>query len=272
MPVLTDRSNFALAVALYGISALYSIFLLRRGFQKDNRVNYLLLLGGFVFHTVALFQRGFSLDRCPINNLYEATTFVAWTMVATYLVLGVWTRLRFLGAFISPLLLGLGLFALMPGLDNHGPRPEFTGGWLSLHVVLFALSYAAFGLSGVAGVMYLTQEHDLKAHKLRAFRSLMPPIQRLELVAGRLLLGGFVLLTLALFVSAVWSKQIGNVSIADPKILWSIFVWALYLGMVVMRWKFALTGRRFAWGAIGGFAFILLTFWGSSMWSPIHRP
>jgi hypothetical protein len=48
-------------------------------------------------------------------------------------------------------------------------------------------------------------------------------------------------------------------------------VWFLYLSLVVMRWKFAQGGRRFALGAIGTFVFVLLTFWGVNLLSPIHN-
>jgi ABC-type transport system involved in cytochrome c biogenesis permease subunit len=267
-----DRHIFLLAVAIYGISMIYSVFLWRKGFRKDNRVNYLLLLAGFGMHTTAMFMRGFSINRCPINNLYEATTFVTWTTVCVYLVLGLWSRLRFLGAFASPLLFAICVFALMPDLDApHGPKPEFTGGWLSLHVALFSLAYAAFGLGAVAGIMFLTQVNDLKLHKLRAVASLMPPVQRLELATGRLLLAGFIALTAALAVSVIWSEHLGNIKPTDPKVLWSWFVWLLYFALVVMRWKFPQGGRRFAWGSIVAFAFVLLTFWGSSLLSPLHR-
>ena len=252
---------------------VYSVFLWRKGFRQDNRVSYCLLLIAFLFHTMAMVKRGFSLDRCPVNNLYEATMFVTWTMIGAYLVLGIWSRLRFLGAFVSPILFAIGVFALMPGLDVHGPKPEFSGGWLSLHVALFALSYGAFGLSSVAGMMYLTQEHDLKFHKLRAVVSRLPPIQRLELAMGRLLLAGFILLSIALTVSSIWFKQThGSYFQVDPKILWSILIWTMCLGLIVMRWKYSQRGRRFAWGTIGLFIFVALTFWGSSLMSPIHSP
>ena len=59
---------------------------------------------------------------------------------------------------------------------------------------------------------------------------------------------------------------------ADPKILWSVLVWLIYLGLVVMRWKFSQGGRRFALGAIGSFVFVLLTFWGVNLLSPLHNP
>lgn len=273
MSALTDKTLFLIAVIFYGVSMLYSVFLWRKGFRQDNRANYIFLSLGALFHTAAMFKRGFSLDRCPVNNLFEATMFVMWTITAAYLLLGFWSRLRFLGAFVSPLLFGMGIFALMPALDVRGPKPEFSGGWLSLHVALFALAYGAFGLSSVAGTMYLTQEHDLKFHKLRAVISRLPPIQRLEIVMARLLVTGFILLSLALAVSSVWFKQTyGNYFQDDPKILWSLLVWLMCCGLVVMRWKFAQSGRRLAWGTIGLFVFVALTFWGSSLMSPIHSP
>ena len=63
MPWFTDRHFFLLAVAIYGVSTIYSVFLWRKGFRNDDHVNYLLLLAAFTLHTVAMFQRGFSLNQ-----------------------------------------------------------------------------------------------------------------------------------------------------------------------------------------------------------------
>jgi ABC-type uncharacterized transport system permease subunit len=269
---LTDRHFFLLAVTIYGLSTVYSVFLWRKGFRQDNRLNYFLLLTGFALHTTAMFMRGFDLKHCPVNNLYEATTFIGWTIVTTYLVLGLWSPLRFLGAFASPVLFAMGVFALMPSLDPpHGPTPQFSGADTSLHASLVLLAYGAFGLAAVAGVMFLTQEHDLKFHKLRAVLTLFPPIQRLEVIANRLVLAGFVLLTAGLCVGASLPHPAGVHFYDDPKILWSGFLWILYLGLLISRWRFAQSGRRFAVGVIGAFAFLLLTFWGTALLSPLHH-
>ncbi|MEO7678360.1 MAG: cytochrome c biogenesis protein CcsA [Verrucomicrobiota bacterium] len=256
----------------YGISMVYSVFLWRKGFRQDNRVNYFMLLAAAIFHTTAMFQRGFSLDRCPVNNLFEATMFVTWTMVVAYLVFGIWSRLRFLGAFASPILFAIGVFALMPSLDVRGAKPEFSGGLVSLHATLILLSYGAFGLSSIAGIMYVTQEHDLKFHKLRAVFSRLPPIERLEKVMNWLLVAGFILLTLGLTLSPFLLKQKFHVYFnSDPKLIWSIVVWVIYLVLLLMHGRFGQGGRRFAWGAIGSFAFVLLTFWGVNLLSPAHQ-
>ena len=268
----TDRHTFLLAVILYGASTLYSIFLWRKGFRKDNWANYFLLLLACAFHTAAMVQRGFSFQRCPVNNLYEATLFIEWTIVAAFLALGTWSRLRFLGAFASPILLLMGVFALMPALDKpHGPAPEFSHGWASLHAALVLLSFGAFGLAAVAALMFLTQEHNLKFHKLRAILSLLPPIQRLERVTSGLVLAGFSLLTAGLSLHPLLGRELAGVNLStDPILPWSLFVWVLYLALLVLRWR-GQGGRRFAWGAAGSFAFILLTFWGVLLLSSSHH-
>lgn len=254
---------------------VYSVFLWRKGFRRDDHVNYFMLLVAFGLHTAAMVMRGFRLDHCPVTNLYEATAFAMWTIVAVYLVIGLWPRLRFLGAFASPILLAMGVFALMPNLDTpHVARPGLPIAWTSVHAAFMALAYGAFGLSSIAALMYLTQEHNLKLHKLQAIFSRLPPIQRLEAVVGRLLVAGFILLSAGLAIGAFDLSHLRNPESyrGDPKVVWSAVVWLIYLGLIVMRWRFAQGGRRFAMGAIGSFVFVLLTFWGTNVLSPLHNP
>jgi HemX protein len=269
---ITDRHFFALAVSFYGISTAYAIFLWRKGFRRDNRVIYLLLLAGFAFHTTAMIKRGLTLNHCPVSNLYEATTFVTWTIALIYMVVGTFNRVRFLGAFASPFLFAIGVFALMPDLDTA--RTSMPTAWTSLHAAIISLAYGAFGVACVAAIMYLTQERNLKFNKLQAVFSLMPPIQRLETIVGRALLSGFVLLTAGLLVGAYGLTQLRDVPVfrADTKVIWSALVWFMYLGLIIMRWRFSQGGRRFALGAVGSFAFVLLTFWGTNVLSQLHNP
>ena len=54
--------------------------------------------------------------------------------------------------------------ALMPALDVKSPRPDFSGGLVSLHVALILLAYGAFGLGSAAGVyVRLRGEREIKA-------------------------------------------------------------------------------------------------------------
>ena len=233
MSWFTDRHFFLLAVIFYGVSMFYSLFLWRKGFRRHDLINYSLLLAGAILHTKAMFIRGFSLKECPVNNLYEAMTFISWTMVAAFLIFGLWPRLSHIGVFISPILFVIGIFALMPPLDPpRSDHPMFGNGLTSLHASLALLSYGAFGLSAVAGAMYLSQQHDLKFDKLRAVLSLLPPMDRLEKIMTGLGWAGLGLLTVALalipflikqkpgayFTKEVWSGMVALGMVGDLKV------------------------------------------------------
>ena len=265
----SDKAYFCIAVTVYGIGMLYSFFLWRKGFRRDDWVVYSLLGCGLIFHTIAMAQRGFSLNQCPITNLYEATAFIMWTIVAGFLVVGLWPRLRFLGAFASPLLFVLGVFALIPDMDPEivkGTKHNFSGALGSLHKALLLLSFGAFGLSAVAAAMFLTQEHDLKLHRFRAILSMLPPLQRLEQTMARLSWVGFGLLTLGLGVSSAYHFQPSKtVSLGDPMVIWMLVVWVFYSVLLLLHWRQAQSGKRFAWGALGSFVFMMLTFWGAML-------
>ena len=58
----------------------------------------------------------------------------------------------------------------------------------------------------------------------------------------------------------------------DSKVVWSIFMWLVYLALLVSRWFFRQSSRRFAWGVVVAFAFLLLTFWGTNLLSTLHHP
>jgi ABC-type transport system involved in cytochrome c biogenesis permease subunit len=95
----------------------------------------------------------------------------------------------------------------------------------------------------------------------------------LELVMTRLLGAGFILLTAGLAAGSIWLKQSkGFYFEQDLKIYWSILVWGIYLILLLLHLVFSQTGRRFAFGAVGSFLFVLLTFWGVNLLSPIHHP
>ena len=62
--------------------------------KPDSQLVFL----AFALHTVAMVKRGMSLNRCPLNNLFEALTFAGWALVLCCLVVGALPRLRFLAA------------------------------------------------------------------------------------------------------------------------------------------------------------------------------
>ena len=113
---------------------------------------------------------------------------------------------------------------------------------------------------------------DLKFNKFRAVFSLMPAIDRLEKIMNGLLIAGFILFSCGFVMSLILlNQQFHTWFSMDIKLIWSLVVWVIYLSLILMRGRFAQTGRRFAWGAVASFVFISLTFWGINPLSAAHR-
>ena len=120
--------------------------------------------------------------------------------------------------------------------------------------------------------MFLMQQHDLKFHKLRAVLSLLPSIQRLELITLRLTLVGFVLFTVGLVTGELLPRPEGKPYFSDPKVIWSALLWLVYLELIVARMFFGRSTRRFTIGVVIAFVFLLLTFWITNLYSGLHHP
>ena len=58
----------------------------------------------------------------------------------------------------------------------------------------------------------------------------------------------------------------------DPKVVWSISLWFVYLALLVLRRLRMPSSRGLAISFIAAFVFLLLTFWGTNLLSPLHHP
>lgn len=273
MILSADRLFHALAVTSYGLASVHAVMVWRRGFGRGEWVNYLMLLVGVGWQTGALMARGFSLARCPVTNLFEALMFVGWAVGLAYLAVGWWKPLRLVGTLMAPALLVLGLFAMQPRFDAPGPEFDLEHAAVSLHVSLVLLAYAGFGFGCVIGGLYLIGDRPGDSPRLRALAGRLPSLAGLEQGLLRSLGIGLVLLTAGLVSSfGLMRERYGVVVRPDPKIAWSMLVWAVYLALMVHRLRFRGDTRRLAWGALGGFVFVMLTFWSTNLLSPIHHP
>ena len=150
----------------------------------------------------------------------------------------------------------------MPGLDHQDPEGQITKNWaVSLYAVLILFSYGAFGLCAIASGMYLIQERHLKTHNILAILSKLPSIERLESIASRLVLAGVILLSVGLsFAPFLGQPDRPLAWYQDAKVIWSIVIWATYVGVVSSRYLWRFGGRPMAWALIACFVFLILTF------------
>src|SRR5258708_299548 len=144
-------------------------------------------------------------------------------------------------------------------------------GWLVAHIALIFAGYAALVLSFSASLIYLIQEHALKSKKSGGLLSRLPALQVTDEIGFRSLLLGFPFMTAGLAAGMVIAQaHFGRVDFLDPKILFSVLTWAVYLVLIYTRWNSGWRGRRAAYLATGVFAMAVIA-WAANYFSAIHR-
>lgn len=113
---------------------------------------------GFLFHVAADVTRGFAAGRVPWSNMYEFALTGTMLIVAVYLVVLLRYDLRFLGTFITGLVVVLlGATAIWFYTVVVPLADPLKSVWLVIHVFVASLATALFALAFALSVLQLMQ-------------------------------------------------------------------------------------------------------------------
>ncbi|MCX6501295.1 MAG: c-type cytochrome biogenesis protein CcsB [Microbacterium sp.] len=228
----------------------------------------------FLFHVGADVTRGIAAGRVPWSNMYEFSLTGTMLIVAVYLVVLFRYDLRFLGTFITGLvvlLLGgatLGFYVAITPLSDPLKSP-----WLVIHVFVASLATALFALAfGLSVVQLLQSRRERKKLAAAAdgvpatktgpkFLRILPGADALESLAYRFAIIGFIFWTFTLIAGSIWANDAwGRYWGFDTKEVWTFVIWVLYAGYIHARATRGWRGTRSAWLSIIGFAAVMFNF------------
>lgn len=270
----------ALALTFYLVSAFYAIYIFATKVDRSSRGLMTLVWLGFATHTAVIIWDGWQLGHFPIVNPREVSSFIGWAMAAYFLVMRRSSQARALPAFILPLVYLFTLVALLLperaeelslALAGAITASQLTQIIFPVHVTLIIFAYAAFIVTFICGVMYLMQEHALKAKHFGAAFERLPALNTCDELGYHALSVGFVLLTCGVATGIWWSSQRdGRYWHNDPKEVMALVTWLVYLFIMHYRLTAGWRGRRVAWLSIGGLIVVLLTWLGTRMLGGYH--
>jgi cytochrome c-type biogenesis protein CcsB len=264
-----DIYFFKLASFLYlfGTLAYLAYVLSLKGVLSNIAVTVVSV--GFASHTLAILTRYFEAGYTPVTNLYESLSFFAWMIIGLLLMANLKYKIKVLGSFLTPMALILMLFAFALPKEILPLAPVLNSFWHPFHVIFAFLGNAILALTFCFGVMYLIQEHQLKAKKMGAIAKRLPSLNLLDDLSYLSLKFGFPLLTLGIITGAVWAEYAwGRYWNWDPKETWSLITWLLYAALLHQRLTVGWRGRKAAIMAIVGFLAVLFTFLGVNLLLP----
>src|SRR6476659_9956935 len=153
------------AAALYSLGLVHAILTLVRRREHLFRV----ALGAFgiaaVFHFVSIVEEGILNNRCPIATFWESLSMCAFLFALLFLFAYWRYKVESLSVFVFPLVFVMSLVATMGNPVSAWSSPAIRNAWLTVHIVLVLLGYAALAIMAVASVIYLFQERELNSKK-----------------------------------------------------------------------------------------------------------
>jgi len=282
--VVTESATVASGLVIYdyamiGYFVAYVLYAAHAFWLRQRAVGIaaaIVLALTWVVHTLFFVQRaifyyhqhqGFVL---PATNMFEAISFFAWLTVLSYLIIEpLLLRTRFFGVF--GLLIPVAAMAYTAKGVSQDPRelmPALKSYWLVFHVTAMFISYAVLALAFMFALLYILRSRKLRLEAIDTRFNL----KWLDEVSYKLVLFSFPVLTLGIFLGAVWADQAwGRYWGWDPKEVWALITWLLYLAYLHFRIQRGWIGYRSALLNIIGFVAVLITFVGVNLLDQVFK-
>ncbi|HZP45162.1 MAG TPA: c-type cytochrome biogenesis protein CcsB [Candidatus Binataceae bacterium] len=262
---------FIAAIVVYAGASVGFLVARSRAAEWITRVGVDLLLIGAGLQMIGFVSRAIASGNMPVTNFWQTVSFLAWVTAVASLVLILRFRMAIIGAFVAPLVtLASAAAAIAAPRPRLSIPPSLRSAWLPVHVTLACGGFAMFVLAATVSLAYLICERRLKAKRpLEASADRTPSLEKLDRVNYRLLLWGFVMLSLAIVTGAIWADAAwGHFWSWEPPETWSLIIWMMYAALLESRLTAGWRGRRIAALTIVGFTVLVGSFVGVSLIAP----
>lgn len=224
---------------------------------------------GFAVNTLGIILRWtesyeMGIGHAPLSNLYESLVFFSWTIILLYLLVEWRYGFKSIGAFATPFaFLAMAYASFSSTASGIQPLiPALKSNWLIAHVATCFLGYSAFAVSCGISVMYLLKRKGGKQRENGVW-GLVPKPAVLDDISYRMVLIGFLMLSVGIITGAVWAHSAwGTYWSWDPKETWSLITWFVYAAFLHARLVRGWEGKRVAILSIVGFTCVLFTYFG----------
>jgi ABC-type transport system involved in cytochrome c biogenesis permease subunit len=142
--------------------------------SRYQRIAIALTVLAWVIHVGAVALRAFAAGRVPWANLFEFTMTGTAIIVGVFLLVQVWRDLRFLGAYVTGVVVLLASLATANFYVDVTPLPPaLQSAWLGIHVLVAMIATGFFAIGGGLSIVQLLQARREagKAEALRFLRS-----------------------------------------------------------------------------------------------------
>ena len=228
--------------------------------RRVERAVLALIVIGLLVHTASIGLRWERVGHGPFITMFEILSSNVWSLLLIF-ALAYWRvpAVRPAAAVVMPILFVMMGWMLVtsPG-DGHFP-PTYRTVWLYIHVFFGKVFLGSVLVAvGIAGLILLRRA-GIGVQRLAH----LPNSARLENLAFRFMILGFVFETLMLIAGAVWAQDAwGRYWAWDPLETWAFLTWLTLAFFVHARATFRLQPHHSAMFIMSVFVLAFLTFFG----------
>jgi ABC-type uncharacterized transport system permease subunit len=263
MEVLVNASHVVLLV-LYTLLVVAYAQTFARGTGGLARLSRKLLVGTVVVHLGSILIASAQIRACPLGRGAEFLSLMAFSIASIYLTIELRSKERALGIFAITPAFVLQVIAAIGILGSEAPPATRLGMEASIHAFAAIVGFASVALANVFGLLYLFLYLAIKRGRFGLFYRKISSLERLADLNREGLLTAFVALSVNVFVG-VWERlrdPESTVSLTQPIVLLTLFVWVFYGACLVARRWFQLSSKRFAAATLIGIPFLIAVFVG----------
>ncbi|TVQ29568.1 MAG: hypothetical protein EA370_14910 [Wenzhouxiangella sp.] len=195
-------------------------------------------------------------------NFLNSLSLAAWMIVAVLLLGSVRMRSLEAGIIAFP---GAALMVWLQWLAQ--PSPMILGRlspMLEVHVFSSLLAYSLLSIAAINAILVASQDYMLRHPRPLRQLELLPPLSTVETLMFRLILGGWLVLSMSLLTGLVYLDDLMAQHLAHKTVL-SILSWLLFGLLLGGRWWFGWRGRRAVNWALTAMVVLALAYFGSRL-------
>lgn len=228
---------------------------------RGSRLAGWVATAGVLVHLGALAGYTSDYGELPLVGLAPSLSSLALVVAVGLAFLSGLGEASRVGLVLIPLVIVLEASALALGIEPAAGTLDFRGAWFSLHVTLAFVGYGGLALAAAAGLLYLIQFHELKGKRLGRLFRFIPPLPTLDRLLRVGLVAGFITFSLALALGWAWTVRFRNTLAGDdPKVLWAVLTWLVFVAALAARIGSGSRERRSALATVVGFGLIVASY------------
>lgn len=254
MPLLATA-----AIIFYAAASVWQVRALAGEGARKARTPAVLALAAVALHAAALISAWRTIHGIDMH-FFAALSLVALGTAALTAALALARPIGALGVVVYPF--AAVMLALYP-LSSHLAPTHAAAQWqIQLHAGLSLLAYAALSLAALLAIMLWLQERALRRRRVGAWLGLFPPLTLVETLMFRLILAGFVMLTLALLTGLLFVENLFAQHLVHKTVL-SLLAWVVLGALLHGRLRYGWRGRRAVRWTLSAMLLLALAFFGS---------